>query len=134
MNQKKWFWKTVLFVFLVTPLMMHFGSIQAEADVKQIKFYKEAFPGSKPKCLFCHTDEVPKKAEGKHDLNAYGLKVQETAEEITADTYTEVGTIEDFEHINAQDDEVIEEEKMEQSQEDAASVKSEPEEENEAEQ
>lgn len=77
------------FVFLGNSLVM--------ANVNQIKFYKAAFPDSKPKCTFCHVDKLPKKDEGLHEWNAYGKKVKETDEKITADTYKKVGTVEDFE-------------------------------------
>ncbi len=72
------------------------GSTPAMADVEQVKFYKTAFPGSQPKCIFCHIDKLPKKDEGMHEPNAYGKKVREAAE-ITAETYKQVGTFEDFE-------------------------------------
>ncbi|OGX40943.1 MAG: hypothetical protein A3G91_00360 [Omnitrophica WOR_2 bacterium RIFCSPLOWO2_12_FULL_50_9] len=79
-----------VFVFVVV------GNTLAMADVEQVKLYKTAFPGGKPKCLFCHIDKLPKKDEGMHEPNAYGKKIQEAAE-ITADTYKQVGTYEDFE-------------------------------------
>lgn len=72
------------------------GNTLAMADVEQVKLYKTAFPGTQPKCLFCHIDKLPKKDEGMHDPNAYGKKIQEAAE-ITAQTYQQVGTYEDFE-------------------------------------
>jgi hypothetical protein len=40
---------------------------------------------------------MPKKGDGEHDLNAYGLKIQETDPAITAETYKAVGSVEDFE-------------------------------------
>lgn len=75
-------------VFLGNSLVM--------ANVDQIKVYKAAFPDSKPQCIFCHIDKLPKKDEGMHEPNAYGKKVREAAE-ITADAYKQVGTFEDFE-------------------------------------
>lgn len=78
------------FVFVVT------GTTLAMADVEQVKLYKAAYPDAKPKCIFCHVDKLPKKDEGLHEPNAYGKKVREAAE-ITAQTYKEVGTFEDFE-------------------------------------
>ena len=71
------------------------GNTFAMADVDQVKLYKAAFPGSQPKCISCHMDKLPKKDEGMHEPNAYGKKIQETAE-ITVETYKEVGTYEDF--------------------------------------
>ena len=76
------------FAFLGNSLVM--------ADVEQIKLYKAAFPESKPKCIFCHVDKLPKKDEGMHEPSAYGKKIREAAE-ITAETYKEVGTFEEFE-------------------------------------
>jgi hypothetical protein len=72
------------------------GGYSAEANVDQIKVYKKAFPGSKPQCLFCHVDKIPKKEVGQHDLNAYGTKVKETAAQITEETFKKVGAFEDF--------------------------------------
>ena len=66
------------------------------ANVEQIKKYKEAYPDEKPKCTFCHTDAIPKKDEGKHNWNAYGLKVKETAAKPTAEDYKKVGKAEEF--------------------------------------
>jgi len=70
------------------------------ASLDQVKIYKAAFEGSKPKCIDCHVDKLPKKGEGEHDFNAYGHKiaeVKETAGEITEETYKKVGSIENFE-------------------------------------
>ncbi|MCB9757670.1 MAG: hypothetical protein H6753_04505 [Candidatus Omnitrophica bacterium] len=64
------------------------------ADLAQIKVYKEAFPGSKPKCLDCHTMALPKK-DGDHGLNDYANKVKALAETITVEEYKKVGSIED---------------------------------------
>ena len=63
----------------------------SEANMGQLKLYKKAFPGSKPKCMVCHVDKLPKKADGKNDLNAYGLKVVEENAEPIEETYTTVG-------------------------------------------
>lgn len=68
-----------------------FAVANASADVKQTKLYKEAFPAETPKCIFCHIDKIPKKDEGKHELNAYGLKVKKENATPTAETYKKVG-------------------------------------------
>src|SRR3989338_4608366 len=81
--------------FIVLSLLL-IGAFPAEADMNQIKLYKEAFPETKPQCLFCHVDKLPKKDAGMHDLSAYGIKVKETDTEIKAETYTKVGAFEDF--------------------------------------
>lgn len=67
---------------------------KAQADVEQMKAYKEAFPGAKIKCIDCHTDAIPKKDAGKHELNAYGKKVVEAAAKPTVDTYKTAGEAE----------------------------------------
>jgi hypothetical protein len=75
------------------------SSDQAQANIKQSKMYKEAFDGSKPKCIDCHVSDKPKKEDGQHELNDYGLAVKAAAAaeaEITADTYKQVGASEDF--------------------------------------
>lgn len=72
------------------------GNTVAMADVEQVKLYKAVYPDAKPKCISCHIDKLPKKDEGMHEPNAYGKKIKEAAE-ITADTYKQVGTFEDFE-------------------------------------
>ena len=73
-------------------------SIPALANMKMIKAYKEAYPDSKPKCVNCHVDAMPKKDDGAHDPNDYGKAVLTAAgaEKPTADTYTKVGSIENF--------------------------------------
>jgi hypothetical protein len=63
---------------LVRTLIFLTASITAasasHANPDQAKLYKQVFGGDKPKCLACHVDKLPKKAEGKHDLNEYGKK------------------------------------------------------------
>ena len=76
-------------------VMVGFMALQANADVGQVKLYKQAFPGSAPKCMACHLDKTPKKDKGKHELNEYGLKVKKEAEKPTADTYKKVGKAEE---------------------------------------
>ena len=71
----------------------------AQANVKQLKAYREVYPDYKPKCSYCHVDEKPKKDDGKHDLNAYGQKLQElmNGEALTEEMIRGVGSHEDFE-------------------------------------
>jgi len=71
-------------------------AVPAQASLKEIKKYKEAFPDSKPKCINCHVDEKPKKEDGRHDPNDYGKAVIKAASEPTVDIYKQVGKIEDF--------------------------------------
>ena len=89
--------KNILF-FVLTGFI--FWSVSAQANMTQIKAYKEAFADAKPKCIDCHVDKMPKK-DGAHDPNDYGKAVLTAAkaagvESPTADTYKKVGTIEDF--------------------------------------
>jgi hypothetical protein len=73
-----------------------FWMAMAQANMKDIKIYKEAFPDSKIKCLDCHVDAMPKKDAGKHELNDYGKAVVAENAQPTADTYKKVGKFEDF--------------------------------------
>ena len=80
------------FILWVTP---------AQANMTQLKAYKDAYPDAKPKCIDCHVDKMPKKDDGAHELNDYGKAVVKAAQaakldKATADTYKAVGKIEDF--------------------------------------
>jgi hypothetical protein len=74
-----------------------FLAASANADMSQIKAYKEAFPDAKLKCINCHVDALPKK-DGSHDNNDFGKAVVKAAgsEKPTAEIYKKVGTLEDF--------------------------------------
>ena len=87
--------KTIMF-FVLTALILWVVPVQA--NIAQIKAYKEAYPDTKPKCINCHVAEHPKKDDGQHDPNDYGKAVVKAAgtEKPTADTYKTVGTIENF--------------------------------------
>lgn len=71
----------------------------AQANIKQLKVYRTVYPDYKPKCSYCHVDEKPKKDDGKHDLNAYGLKLQElmNGEPLTEEMVKSIGSHEEFE-------------------------------------
>lgn len=80
-------------------VMLMFSAIPAKADLKEMKKYKEAFPGATLKCINCHLDEKPKKEDGQHESNDYGKAVVKEAGgtgKTTVETYTKVGKIEDF--------------------------------------
>lgn len=64
----------------------------AWATVEQVKLYKEAYPDTKPKCIDCHVDKLPKK-DAAHDLNEYGKKVAAIKAEPDAETYKQAGPI-----------------------------------------
>ena len=62
------------------------------ANLEQVKIYKAAFPDEeKPKCIACHIDKIPKKDDGKHDWNEYGLKVRKIKEKPDEETYKAAG-------------------------------------------
>ena len=71
---------------------------KAQANLNMIKEYKIAYPDTKLKCIDCHTAALPKKDDGQHDWNDYGLAVKKAAgdQKPTADTFKAVGKIEDF--------------------------------------
>lgn len=77
-----------------------------QANPKIIKAYKEAYPDAKPKCIFCHVDAMPKKADGQHENNDYGKTIKDAYEalgkdaEPTGEMFKNVGSKEDFENKN----------------------------------
>jgi hypothetical protein len=85
--------KTVTFCILSGFI---FWAASAQGDMQQIKNYKETYPDAKPKCINCHIDEHPKKADGQHDANDYGKAAVKAAkaaglDKPTADTYKTLG-------------------------------------------
>jgi len=70
-------------------------TVSAQANMAQIKAYKDAYPDTKPKCIDCHVDKMPKKDDGAHELNDYGKSVAKAAGAVkpTADAYKKVGPI-----------------------------------------
>lgn len=77
---------------IVFAIVVFFAATaRVQADPKQIKVYKEAFPDESPKCIMCHASKMPKKDDGQHELNDYGKKVKAENAEPTAETYTKVG-------------------------------------------
>ena len=83
MNRMKTLFLIAVFVFFTNTI--------ATANVKYLKVYKDAYPDPKPQCMFCHVDKLPKKDDGKHDLNEYGKKVKEAAKTPEEVNFTEVG-------------------------------------------
>jgi hypothetical protein len=78
---------TILLVMLLSVAL----SSNAFANIKELKIYKEAFPEAKPKCSVCHVDALPKKDDGKHELNEYGKKMEGLGEEPTAEDVKKLG-------------------------------------------
>lgn len=102
MDPKKVVFSTVVLTGFVLSSM-------AGADTNVIKAYKQTFPDAKPKCIDCHMDALPKKADGQHEWNAYGTALKKainaagvadvpTADNIDqiAGVITKAGKIEDF--------------------------------------
>lgn len=87
-------------MILFIGLGLVFWMTAAQASMKETKVYKEAFPDARIKCMDCHVDAMPKKDDGKHELNDYGKAV--IAETVkpdlspTVDTYKKVGKVENF--------------------------------------
>ena len=78
-------------------------SAAAQANLKEMKKYKESFPDAQLKCIDCHVSALPKKDDGQHEWNDYGKAVNDEAKKEaaadglpTADTYKKVGAIESF--------------------------------------
>ena len=85
--------RKVLFANLVAALAI-LGVLflkSAFANIEQIKLYKAAFPGEKPKCTACHMDKTPKKEAGKHDPSPYGQKVLKLKTPPDEETYKAAG-------------------------------------------
>ena len=87
--------KKIIFLILSGFIL---SNVPAFASFSQIKEYKQTYPDAKPKCVECHVDKMPKKDDGKHELNDYGKAAVKAAgtNKPTADTYKTVGKIEDF--------------------------------------
>ena len=85
--------KTIVFLILTGFILWSVPA--ANASLNQIKAYKETYPDSKPKCVDCHVDKIPKKDDGQHELNDYGKAVVKAAgtEKPSADTYKKAGPI-----------------------------------------
>ncbi|GEM_PF-1920372 len=64
---------------------------QASATLEQAKLYQSVFGGDKPKCQTCHVDKVPKKADGKHEWNDYGMKIMAEKAALDEAHYKKVG-------------------------------------------
>ena len=84
--------KTLMrFTFCLLVISTFVLSGHAWATMDQAKLYKEAFGGEKPKCACCHVDKLPKKDDGKHELNDYGKKLTAVKEAPDLETYKQVG-------------------------------------------
>ena len=87
--------KIEVFAGFISALVLLSCAPQAHANVKEIKAYKEAFPGTTTvKCLTCHTIAMPKK--GVASLNSYGQAVIAANPKPTSETFKQLGKAEDF--------------------------------------
>jgi len=77
---------------LVFSLIFLSCAAQGYANLKEIKAYKEAFPGAQVKCVTCHSVAMPKK--GAAELNDYGKAAM--AASPGADTFKKLGKAENF--------------------------------------
>ena len=69
--------KNLVPMTIVVTFLMCVSPVVSFASVETLKVYREVNPDLKPNCMYCHVDKMPKKEDGKHELNAYGLKVKE---------------------------------------------------------
>jgi len=85
--------KTVA-VFLGFVVWISLLSSSASANVKEMKAYKEAFPGTQAKCAVCHIAPLPKKdAVG---LNDYGQAFQKAERAPAIASVQKLGKAENF--------------------------------------
>ncbi len=86
--------RSEVLVGFVFTLVFLSCAVQAQASLKEVKAYKEAFPGAKPKCAACHIQAMPKKDAA--ELNDYGKAVIAANPSPTAETFKQLGIAEDF--------------------------------------
>ncbi len=67
--------KFLLFLIALTVLMFGIPA-SSSANVDLLKYYREVNPALKADCTYCHLDKLPKKEDGKHELNAYGSELK----------------------------------------------------------
>jgi hypothetical protein len=78
----------------ISALIFLSCATQVYANLKEIKAYKEAFPGATTKCVTCHSVAMPKKdAAG---LNDYGQAAIAANPQPAAETFKKLGKAEDF--------------------------------------
>lgn len=80
-----------IFVFAAVFAAALSWTVPAHATLDIAKAYKSAFGTEKPKCTTCHVDKVPKKEDGKHDLNDYGKKIVAANPKPDEETLKQVG-------------------------------------------
>jgi cobalamin synthase len=83
-----------VFAGFISALVFLSCATQAYANMKEIKAYKEAFPGATVKCAACHSVAMPKKEAA--GLNSYGQAVIAANPKPTAETFKQLGEAENF--------------------------------------
>jgi hypothetical protein len=86
--------KVRVFAGFVSALVFLSCTTQSYANIKEIKAYKEAFPGAAVKCVICHSLAMPKKDNA--GLNDYGHAVIAANPKPTAETFKQLGKAENF--------------------------------------
>lgn len=88
-----------ILLFAVSLFTLALFTSNSYATKEHLLTYRSVYPEFKPKCFYCHIDEKPKKEDGEHDLNLYGLKLKELMgdEELTEEMIQSVGNHEEFE-------------------------------------
>jgi hypothetical protein len=86
--------KVKVFTGFISTLVFLSCATQAYANMKEIKAYKEAFPGATVKCVACHSIAMPKKDAA--ELNSYGQAVIVANPKPTSETFKQLGKAEDF--------------------------------------
>lgn len=86
--------KVRAFAGLISALVFLSCTTQVYANMKEMKAYKEAFPGATAKCVTCHSVAMPKKDAA--DLNSYGQAAKAASPTLTSETFKQLGKAEDF--------------------------------------
>ncbi len=84
-------WKVLAMILGLAGVTCFFSPV-ANANLKELKAYKEAFPDATVKCTTCHAVAVPKK--GFAELNDYGKAALAATPD--AETFKRLGKSEDF--------------------------------------
>ncbi len=83
--------KKLISAALLTFLVSLLSADRAFATLDQAKLYQSALGKDKPKCQGCHVDKIPKKDDGKHEMNDYGKKLIAVKAQPDEATYKQVG-------------------------------------------
>ena len=90
MDQRVWRVSAVVMMLA----LIHTGT--AQANLKDIKAYKEVYPNVKLKCTDCHMVVRGDDPDNPMDLNPYGKAAMLLEKFPTAERYRKIGRLEDF--------------------------------------